>query len=116
MSNGTWTVAEAKAKLLRITEPHDSRAGCWRHCYGDKIICHAVTQGSISWVIDQARLSGPRIITRNGRTASVILPPEERERKTKRAGNLAEFLASSLLRGSELKLKRVRDRPRKFDQ
>jgi len=40
---------------------------------------------------------------------------EEWERKTHRAGNLAEFLASSPLRGSGLKLRRAKERPRKLD-
>lgn len=75
----------------------------------------AEAKAKFSKMIDQARSSGPQIITRNGRTAAVIVAPEEWERKTKRTGNLAEFLASSPLRGSGLKIKRVKDRPRKFD-
>jgi hypothetical protein len=34
-----------------------------------------------------------RKITRHGRTAAVIVAGDEWERKTKRTGNLAEFLA-----------------------
>jgi hypothetical protein len=36
---------------------------------------------------------GPRTITRNGRTAAVVVGAEQWQRETKRAGNLAEFFA-----------------------
>jgi prevent-host-death family protein len=80
---GTWTVAEAKAKL--------------------------------SEVIERAQLAGPQAITRNGRKAVVVVATEEWERKTKRAGSLAEFFAASPLRGSRMKTRRVTDRLRKLD-
>jgi prevent-host-death family protein len=83
MSAGTWTVAEAKAKL--------------------------------SEVIERAQLAGPQAITKNGRKAVVVVAVEEWERKTKRAGNLAEFFAASPLRGSRMKTKRVAGRLRKLD-
>jgi hypothetical protein len=56
-----------------------------------------------------------RTDTRNGRTAVVIVAAEEWERKTSRVGNLAEFFAGSPLRGSELKITRRKDRPRRID-
>jgi len=56
---------------------------------------------------------GPQTITRKGRTAAVLVVPEEWERKTKRTGNLAEFFAAAPLRGSGLKVKGIKDRPRK---
>ena len=40
---------------------------------------------------------------------------EEWDRKTRRTGNLAEFLAASPLRGSKLKVHRVKDGPRKVE-
>jgi prevent-host-death family protein len=83
MSAGTWTVAEAKAKL--------------------------------SEVIERAQSAGPQAITRNGRKAVVVVAAEEWERKTKRAGSLAEFFAASPLRGSRMKTRRVTDRLRKLD-
>lgn len=76
METGTWTVAEAKAKL--------------------------------SEVIEQARAQGPQTITRNGRHAVVVVAAEEWARKTKRSGSLADFFATSPLRGSKLKVKRSR--------
>jgi prevent-host-death family protein len=75
----------------------------------------AQAKAKFSELIDRARSTGPQTITRNGRTAVVIVAAEEWERKTKRTGNLAEFFAASPLRGSGLKLKRLGDRPRKVD-
>ena len=45
----------------------------------------------------------------------VIVAAEEWERKTKRTGNLAEFFAASPLRGSGVKARRIKDRPRRID-
>jgi prevent-host-death family protein len=83
MTEGKWTVAEAKAKF--------------------------------SAVIDGAQTSGPQTITKNGRTAVVVVSAEEWERKTHRIGNLAEFFAASPLRGSGLKVRRKKDGPRAVD-
>jgi prevent-host-death family protein len=75
----------------------------------------AEAKAKFSEVIDRAEASGPQIITRHGRTAAVVVAAEEWERKTKRAGNLAEFFAASPLRGSGLKVARRKDRPRPVD-
>ncbi|HKU96767.1 MAG TPA: type II toxin-antitoxin system Phd/YefM family antitoxin [Vineibacter sp.] len=83
MRTGTWTVAEAKAKL--------------------------------SEVVDNARTKGPQTITKNGRKAVVVVSAEEWERKTHRPGNLAEFFAESPLRGSGLKVARVKSGRRDID-
>lgn len=81
MSDGKWTVTEAKAKF--------------------------------SAVLDQARERGPQTITRNGRTAAVVVSAEEWERKARRTGNLAEFFAESPLRDSGLAAPRKKDGPRR---
>lgn len=81
MTDATWTVAEAKARL--------------------------------SEVIERARSGGPQTITKNGRTAVVVVDAEEWERKTRRTGNLAEFFAASPLHKSGLEIKRSKGRPRK---
>jgi len=73
----------------------------------------AEAKAKFSELIDRARNRGPQIITRNGRTAVVVVASEEWERKTKRVGSLAEFFAASPLRGSGLKVRRAKDRPRK---
>ena len=49
------------------------------------------------------------------RKAVVGVAAEEWERKTGRAGNLAEFFAASPLRASRMKAKRMAGRPRKLD-
>src|SRR6266700_3207404 len=65
-----------------------------------KIWTVAEAKSKLSEVIDLAQSRGPQTITRNGRTAVVVVSAEEWERKTKRSGNLAEFFAASPLRGS----------------
>jgi len=75
----------------------------------------AEAKAKFSEVIARAQSGGPQTITRNGRTAVVVVAAAEWERKTKRAGNLAEFFAASPLRGSGMRAKHVRDRPRKVD-
>jgi prevent-host-death family protein len=80
---GSWTVAQAKAKL--------------------------------SEVIDQAQSEGPQVITRRGQAAVVVVAADEWERKTRRIGNLAEFFATSPLRGSDLDVTRSEELPRAID-
>ncbi len=73
----------------------------------------AEAKAKFSEVIEKAQSDGPQTITRNGRMAAVVVGAAEWERKTRRRGNLAEFFASSPLRGAGLKIKRVAGRPRK---
>jgi prevent-host-death family protein len=73
----------------------------------------AEAKARLSEVIERAQSGGPQTITKNGRTAVVVVDAEEWERKTRRTGNLAEFFATSPLRKSGLKIKRNKDRPRK---
>jgi prevent-host-death family protein len=75
----------------------------------------AEAKAKFSEVIDKARKSGPQTITKNGRTAVIVVSAEEWERKTHRPGNLAEFFAESPLRGSGLKAPRTKDGPRKVE-
>jgi prevent-host-death family protein len=75
----------------------------------------AAAKAKLSEVIERARSGEPQTITRNGRTAVVVVAAEEWERKTKRTGNLAEFFASSPLRGSGVKVRRIKSRARKVD-
>ena len=73
----------------------------------------AEAKAKFSQVIELAQSDGPQTITRNGRRAAFVVGAEEWERKTKRHGNLAEFFASSPLRGSGVKIKRMPGRARK---
>jgi prevent-host-death family protein len=75
----------------------------------------AEAKAKFSTVIARARAGEPQAVTKNGRLAVVIVAAEEWEQKTKRVGNLAEFFAASPLRGSGIRVKRKRDRPRKAE-
>ena len=66
----------------------------------------ATAKAKFSELIDRACAQGPQTVTRKGRAAVVVVSVQEWERKTKRAGNLAEFLAESPLRGAELEVTR----------
>jgi len=75
----------------------------------------AEAKAKFSEVIDRAQSDGPQTITRNGRTTAVVVAAEEWERKTRRKGNLAEFFATSPLRASGVRIKRLPGRLRKAD-
>jgi prevent-host-death family protein len=75
----------------------------------------AEAKAKFSEVIERAQSIGPQTITRSGRVAVVVVAAEEWERKTKRAGNLAEFFAASPLRESDMRTKRGKGRPRRVD-
>jgi prevent-host-death family protein len=75
----------------------------------------AEAKAKFSEVIDLARSQGPQTVTRNGRTAVVIVAADEWERRNKRRGNLADFFAASPLRGSQLEVRRLKGRLRKVD-
>ncbi len=66
-------------------------------------------------VIEKARLAGPQTITRNGRRAAVVVSTEEWDRKTARKGTLVEFLNASPLRGSGLRIERLKGGFRDID-
>jgi prevent-host-death family protein len=74
----------------------------------------AQAKAKFSEIIDRALSEGPQTITRNGRTAAVIVGADEWQRKTKRVGTLSEFFANSPLREGGLKLPR-RTRARKVE-
>ena len=76
----------------------------------------AEAKAKFSEVIDRSASQGPQTVTRNGRPAAIIVSPEEWERKTRRTGNLAEFLGKSPLRQSNLRVARRKDRPRKVER
>jgi prevent-host-death family protein len=69
----------------------------------------AEAKAKFSEVIERAQSKGPQVVTRSGRKSVVVVSVDEWERKTKRAGNLAEFFASSPLRGSRVRVKRSKD-------
>jgi prevent-host-death family protein len=73
----------------------------------------AEAKAKFSEVIDRAQSDGPQMVTRNGRSTAVIVAADEWARKSKRKGNLAEFFASSPLRGSGLRVKRLHGKLRR---
>lgn len=75
----------------------------------------AEAKAKFSELIEKAKAEGPQTITRHGRTAAVVVAPEQWEKKAERKGSLADFLMSSPLRGSGLKLKRLPFRVRRVD-
>jgi len=75
----------------------------------------AKAKAKFSEVIESARANGPQTITRHGRHAAVVVSPEEWERKSSRAGTLADFFAASPLRHSGLSVRRSRRGLRKLD-
>jgi prevent-host-death family protein len=75
----------------------------------------AEAKAKFSELIEKAKSEGPQKITKHGRTTAVIVAAEQWERKVRRRGNLAEFLATSPLRGSGMRLKRLSLRLRKIE-
>jgi prevent-host-death family protein len=74
----------------------------------------AKAKARLSAVIERALSEGPQTITRSGREAVVVVSAEEWKRKTRRKDNLAEFFAASPLRGSRLRIKRPKAKPREI--
>lgn len=72
-------------------------------------------KAKFSELVERALARGPQTVTRMGRPAVVIVSAAEWERKTRRNGNLAEFLATSPLRGSGIAIRRQREQARKVD-
>ena len=75
----------------------------------------AEAKAKFSELLDKANSEGPQKITKHGRTTAVVVAAAEWGRKAGRKGNLAEFMASSPLRGSGLKIRRLPMRLRKVD-
>ena len=75
----------------------------------------ASAKARLSELIERARSGSPQTITRNGRVAVVVVAADEWERKTRREGSLADFLAASPLPGSELQIERRKDQPPPVD-
>jgi prevent-host-death family protein len=76
----------------------------------------ADAKARLTEVVEKARRDGPQIITKNGRSAAVLVSIEEWERKTARSGSLAEFLLASPLRGAGLDLERSKDEAREIER
>jgi prevent-host-death family protein len=75
----------------------------------------AEAKAKLSELIERTRADGPQTITRHGKAAVVLVSAEEWERKIRRTGNLADFLAASPLRDSDLKVEREPDGVREVE-
>jgi len=73
----------------------------------------AEAKAKFSELLEKAKSEGPQKISKHGRTTAVVVAAETWERKAQRKGNLAEFLMSSPLRGSGIKIKTLSGRLRK---
>jgi hypothetical protein len=63
-------------------------------------------------VIELAESGRPQVIFIDGRRAALVVAAKNAVTKTKRVGNLAEFFAASPLRGSGMRTRRLKSRPR----
>jgi prevent-host-death family protein len=75
----------------------------------------AEAKAKLSELIDKAQAEGPQRITKHGRTTAVVVGAKEWQRRAKRKGNLAQFLAASPLHGSRLRVGRLSMRLRKVE-
>ena len=75
----------------------------------------AEAKAKFSELIEKAKSEGPQKITKHGRTTAVVVAAEQWQQRAEREGSLADFLMSSPLRGSGLKLKRLPLRVRRVD-
>lgn len=75
----------------------------------------ARAKARLSEVIERAMAGEPQTITRNGKTAVVVVDADEWKRRTERKGTLADFLAASPLRDAGLATSRIKGRLRDVD-
>lgn len=77
----------------------------------------AQAKAKLSEVIDKARSQGPQAITRNGKSAVVVVDAAQWDRIKHREqrGNFADFLLGSPLRGSGLEATRLPGGVREID-
>ena len=69
----------------------------------------AQAKAKLSEVIDKARRKGPQAITRNGKSAVVVVDAElwEKTQRREMMGSFADFILASPLRGSGLEVERL---------
>ncbi len=69
-------------------------------------------KSKFSELIDRTLSYGVQTVTRRGKKVVVVMPIDEYERLTQRAGHISEFLLTSPLAGSDLQIERDQSRPR----
>jgi prevent-host-death family protein len=75
----------------------------------------ASAKAKFSEVVERAMSEGPQAVTRNGKEAVVVVSAAEWKRRTKPKESLVEFFMNSPLRGSGLKIERIKGGPRPID-
>jgi prevent-host-death family protein len=75
----------------------------------------AEAKARLSDVIRRAEREGPQTVTRHGQTAAIIVAAEDWKRHRRRKGTFVDFMNASPLRGSGIKIERIKDRPRDID-
>ena len=83
MADGTWSVAEAKARFSELVE--------------------------------KARTEGPQLVTRNGKDAAVVVSAAAWANRDAPKESLADLLARSPLRGSGVRIERMKEKMRDVD-
>lgn len=68
----------------------------------------AKAKAQLSAVMDKASSEGPQRLTRRGRGAYILVTEEEWEKKSRPKESLGEFLMRSPLRGSGIKIERIK--------
>lgn len=72
-------------------------------------------KAQLSAVMDRAASEGPQRLTRRGRGNYILVTEDEWKKRTRSQQNLADFLLNSPLRGSGIKLERMKGGFREID-
>ena len=75
----------------------------------------AEAKAKLSEVIERALDGAPQTITRNGKTAVVVVAAAEWQRRTERKGSLADFLAAAPLGNADVAPHRIKGKLRDAD-
>jgi len=95
---------------------YDYNANIGRQCLSTQTTWTvAEAKAKFSELLERAKSEGPQKITKHGRTTAVIVAADQWKEKSQRKGSLAEFLMASPLRGSGIKIKRLRGGLRRVD-
>ena len=68
-------------------------------------------KSKFSELVEKTLSNGVQFVTRRGKKAVVVMPIDEYERLTQRAGRISEFLLTSPLIGSDLSIERTQGQP-----
>lgn len=72
-------------------------------------------KNKLSRVLEQARSTGPQIITVRGKETAVVLSIEDYRKLAPKTENLADFLMNSPLKGSGIAIEREQDLERDLE-